>query len=115
MIALGSNVEPEHNIPLALVCLSDAFRLCDVSRFYQTDPVGPPGQPDFWNGAALVETELEGPRLVKALRRIEHLIGRRRTADRYAPRPIDLDVLWVQGEGAEVPPHLAASLRDLGL
>lgn len=116
VVAIGSNIDPEHNVPLALTCLLDSFRVHDVSRFYQTDPWGPPGQPDYWNGAVLIETHLERRAMVRALRRIERLLGRRRSDDRYAPRPIDLDVVAWDGKiDAAIHPQLAACLGDLGM
>lgn len=47
----------------------------------------------FLNAAARIETSLS-PRDLKfgVLRPLEEKLGRRRSADRYAPRPIDLDI-----------------------
>lgn len=117
-IAIGSNIRPEEHVPLALTCLADAFRLVDVSRFYETDPVGPPGRPDYWNGAVLVETTVARAAVVDVLRAIEHRLGRRRSDDRFAPRPIDLDIIWWDGvcdPDVHERPFLRWCLRDMGL
>jgi 2-amino-4-hydroxy-6-hydroxymethyldihydropteridine diphosphokinase len=93
-VSIGSNIEPEANIEEALRRLARRVDVMGVSTFYRSEPVGPPGQPPFLNGVVEVRTELP-PRELKfaALRRIERELGRVRTADRYAPRPIDLDLL----------------------
>ena len=64
-----------------------------VSRVYQSRAAGPPGQPDFLNAAILIDTELTPEELRWRLRGIESDLGRVRTEDRYAARPIDLDLV----------------------
>jgi 2-amino-4-hydroxy-6-hydroxymethyldihydropteridine diphosphokinase len=81
-----------------------------VSRVYETAPVGP-AQPDFLNAAALVTTDLPPERLLDALLAIEASLGRARR-ERWGPRVIDLDILWIDGVAFETPrlvvphPHL---------
>ena len=93
-LGIGSNVEPEKNIPLALKSLGGFARLTGVSTFYLTQPVGASDSPPFYNGAARVETEMP-PREFKfdVLRKIEGDLGRVRNRDRFAPRTIDLDIV----------------------
>lgn len=64
-----------------------------VSPLYETAPVGMPGQPNFLNAAALLETGLEPAELMHALLEIELLMGRERRV-RWGPRAIDLDILF---------------------
>ncbi|NSW56603.1 MAG: 2-amino-4-hydroxy-6-hydroxymethyldihydropteridine diphosphokinase [Armatimonadetes bacterium] len=92
-IAFGSNIAPETNVPRALDLLAAAVRVIAVSTVYRTEPIGALDQDPFYNGAFLIETDL-GPRVLKfeLLRGIEGELGRVRTADRYAPRTIDLDI-----------------------
>jgi 2-amino-4-hydroxy-6-hydroxymethyldihydropteridine diphosphokinase len=81
-----------------------------VSRVYETAPVGPT-QPDFLNAAALTTTELAPEKLLDELLAIESSLGRVRR-ERWGPRVIDLDVLWIEGVAVETPrlvvphPHL---------
>ena len=94
-IGIGSNVDPEANIPRALELLGRSARILRLSNFRRTAPVGPAGQPAFVNGVAEIETALP-PRTLKydVLRRIEAELGRTRSSpDKYRPRPIDLDLL----------------------
>jgi 2-amino-4-hydroxy-6-hydroxymethyldihydropteridine diphosphokinase len=97
-IALGSNIAPEKHLPAALAELAGQCRVRDVSRFYRSRPLNRPEQADFINGACRIETRLL-PRELKfdVLRGIEERLGRIRSADTYAARTIDLDIL-VYGE-----------------
>ena len=93
-IGVGSNIDPQSNIREALIRLAERVEIRALSTFYQSRPVGPPGQPPFVNGVVAADTDLP-PLAVKrdVLRRIEEGLGRVRTTDKYAPRVIDLDLL----------------------
>jgi 2-amino-4-hydroxy-6-hydroxymethyldihydropteridine diphosphokinase len=96
LILLGSNIDRERNIPQAVQMLSShpALRLLASSDLYESAAVGGTGpQPRFSNSAALVETGLAPAALRDTLREIEAALGRVRIADKYAPRPIDLDIV----------------------
>lgn len=103
LITLGSNIAPRQNLPRALALLRADPRvtLHAVSRVYETAPLdaaGTPnaGQPPFLNAAAwLWCAEGTCPPLVlkfEVLRAVEARLGRVRSADKFAPRPIDLDI-----------------------
>lgn len=91
-ICLGSNIDPPRNLRAALRLLREQARIVSLSTCWQTQAVGTTG-PDFINMAACILTPLE-PEALKAqvLRPIESQLGRVRGADKYAPRPIDLDI-----------------------
>ena len=94
-IAVGSNVEPEKNILRALDLLDDAgLTVESSSTFYRTEPIDRPEQPRYRNGVWRVWTAVPVRRLqFDVLRGIETTLGRVRTEDPYAPRPLDLDVI----------------------
>ncbi|WP_120799759.1 2-amino-4-hydroxy-6-hydroxymethyldihydropteridine diphosphokinase [Thiocapsa rosea] len=95
-IGLGSNLqEPERQVRAALGELAalPESRLQAASRLYRTAPVGPPGQPDYINAAARLETRLPPRALLAELHRIELAHGRRRDGTRWGPRILDLDIL----------------------
>jgi 2-amino-4-hydroxy-6-hydroxymethyldihydropteridine diphosphokinase len=71
-----------------------------TSHVYATAPVGPP-QPEYLNAAALVTWERSAEALMDALLAIEAKLGRVRSEERFGPRTIDLDVLWIEGVTAE--------------
>jgi len=93
-ISVGSNIEPERHINAALVALIERTEVASSSTFYRTTPIGNADQPMFVNGVWLIRTELE-PRAVRddLLAPVENLLGRRRRADKFAPRTIDLDLV----------------------
>jgi 2-amino-4-hydroxy-6-hydroxymethyldihydropteridine diphosphokinase len=91
-ISLGSNIEPEIHLPRAMIALSALGRLMAVSKVYQNPALGPSSQVDFLNAAARLETELQPLEIRVILRGIEEVLGRVRSADKYAPRTIDLDL-----------------------
>lgn len=97
-ISLGSNIQPRRNLPKAISILRKKFPVKNVSGLYETKPVGPAGQRKFWNAA--VEVETKGPKnlLRRQLSRLEYTLGRRRNpGNKYAPRPIDLDLIPQKG------------------
>lgn len=92
-VALGANINGEHNLREAVRLLALCCRLVAVSPVYETAPVGNTEGPNFLNAAALVETDLTAAELkVRVLQVIERELGRVRTADKNAPRTIDLDI-----------------------
>ncbi len=80
-IAVGSNIEPEENIPKALRMLARQVCITGVSTFYRTPAVDSLSSPDFINGVVRAETEIP-PRELKfgVLRPIESALGRRRSS-----------------------------------
>jgi 2-amino-4-hydroxy-6-hydroxymethyldihydropteridine diphosphokinase len=104
LIALGSNIDPERNLPAAVVLLAahPAIEVLAASAVYESPPLGRPGDPCFHNAALAVETSLSPAVLRAELRRIEAALGRVRSEDRYAPRSIDLDLVAYEGFAGEV-------------
>ena len=89
------------------------LRLAAVSRWYETAPEPPSNQPNYVNGAARLEGETEPEALLAALHAIEAEAGRVRTV-RNAARPLDLDLIAMDGLVRETPPilpHPRAHLR----
>ncbi len=104
-VGVGSNVEPERHVPRALAHLDDAVGLVRVSTFYVTAPLGRPADPPFVNGVVEVRDALAPAPLKALLGRIETAEGRRRGTDRFAPRPVDLDLL-LHGDAVSTSPPL---------
>ena len=93
VIGLGSNIDPEANLEQAVQELKSRFKVSKRSQWTRTKPIGIQDQPDFYNGALLMETELEQQSLRKELKRIEDILGRDRSLPKFGPRTIDLDIL----------------------
>lgn len=69
-----------------------AVRVCVVSDWFETAPVGPVPQGDFINGVVVVETTLVPEALLALCLSVETEMGRVRET-RWGPRVIDLDIL----------------------
>jgi len=112
-VAVGSNLQPEANIPAALERLLSFVRVTASSTFYRTAALRRPGDPEFLNGVWQIETPLNARALkFSVLRGIENELGRIRGVDRYAPRTLDLDLL-VYGEAAINEPGLRVPDPDI--
>ena len=98
IIAIGSNIEPEQNIAAALFFLRQEQCLISISSLIKTSPIGIPDQPDFMNGAAKVNTEMEIAEFQIYLKSIEDRLKRDRTTPKFGPRTIDLDIIRWDGE-----------------
>jgi 2-amino-4-hydroxy-6-hydroxymethyldihydropteridine diphosphokinase len=89
-----------------------------VSSAYRTKPLVAPGTvspvPDYWNAACAVRTRLAPGPLLELLRSIEAELGRVRR-ERWASRPIDLDLLLYDDARIDEPelqvPHPAMADR----
>ncbi len=94
VIALGSNIDKERNLPLAVAMLRQTSRITAVSAVYETIPVGLLNQPNFWNMAVLLKTDLSPAQLKQTvIGPIEVKLKRIRQADPNAPRTIDIDIV----------------------
>ncbi len=77
-----------------------------TSRVYESPPFGGMDQPPYLNAAALVRAGEALPEgafvLLDALLAIESRLGRVRL-ERWGPRTIDLDILWIDGVTIDAP------------
>jgi 2-amino-4-hydroxy-6-hydroxymethyldihydropteridine diphosphokinase len=100
-LGLGANLgNRAENLRMALRYLSSLARVRGVSSLYETAPVGSVDQPAFYNAVCRIETGLTPEALIKYLKSVEFEIGRR-PGSRWAPRPIDLDLLLYGGRVIE--------------
>lgn len=125
-LTLGSNVDPERNLPAGLALLRP-HGLTAISSVYETAPVGTRDHRPFLNAAALVVTDHPPVEFkLTVCRGIEAQLGRvRLPGDRFAPRTIDLDIALWDDEvldllGSPVPDpdilrhlHVARPLADI--
>lgn len=98
IISLGSNIDPHANIPKSLTALQAIATITQVSELVETAPQIFKDQPNFLNGAVLIETKLNYTDLNAQLKEIEKRLGRIKTSNKHGPRPIDLDIVVFNGE-----------------
>jgi len=121
-VALGANVGDR------LAALSRAVAALDArpdtavvarSAVYETEALVLPGadpQPDHLNAVVALRTSLRPYALLRALSDLERAAGRDRRAARWAPRPLDLDLLLyadarIDSAGLVVPHPALAERR----
>ncbi len=91
-VAGGSNVDPVRHLQLAVRELREFYPDLQVSPTYRNKAVGFAGD-DFLNLVVGFDTELAPVHVRDQLQRIEALCGRAPDAPKWAPRPMDLDIL----------------------
>ena len=73
-----------------------------VSSLFETEPVGGPDQGPFLNLVVELETERSPRDLLAECRRLEQEAERVRV-ERWGPRTLDVDVLWIDGVTVDEP------------
>lgn len=117
VLALGSNLGNRlTTLQGAVDALAavDGVEVVAVSPIFETDPVGGPEQPDYFNAVVIVETALPAHALLELALDIEARFGRERN-ERWAARTLDIDVVAVGDEVVDEPdlqvPHPRAAER----
>ncbi len=98
-IGIGSNLaDPVSQVQQAVLALKKLPQTGAIacSPLYRSQPWGVPGQPDYINAVAALETTLPALELLTQLQAIETAQGRVRTV-RWGPRTLDLDILLYGG------------------
>jgi 2-amino-4-hydroxy-6-hydroxymethyldihydropteridine diphosphokinase len=120
-LGLGSNLgDKRAHLDAAIAALraEPGIRVPRVAGRYRTDPMGPQDQDWYINTVVEISTDLEPRALLQRLQAIEQSLGRVR-AERWGPRTIDLDLLWLDGvvENSRdlTLPHAGAHLRSFVL
>jgi len=119
VLSVGSNLgERLNNLQGAVNALADTPEvwLTAVSPVYESEPVdAPEGSKDFLNAVVLADTTLSARTLLDRALAIEDAYGRERTAQRGAPRTLDVDLIVVGDRRAHdedlVLPHPKAHQR----
>jgi len=96
-LSLGSNIQPEKNLPGAILLLNKHGRVQSISNAWESRAVGT-NAPNFLNACVLFITA-SAPRDLKELviHPIEAELGRIRSEDKNAPRTIDIDIVMIDG------------------
>ncbi|MCF7849662.1 MAG: 2-amino-4-hydroxy-6-hydroxymethyldihydropteridine diphosphokinase [Kiritimatiellales bacterium] len=113
--SLGSNMGQRKRLLMQaknLLLSAPRTRFVDQSSIYETAPVDVKPEYEnmpFLNSVLIVESELPLESWLSYMGKIEENLGRVRTADRNAPRPIDIDLIYaddhVVDSGGLAVPH----------
>ena len=94
-----TNINKEFNLPQAVAMLRGLCQVKKLSSVYETVPMGLKEQPNFFNMAVLIETDLDPCQIKQQIiQPIEVELQRERQADKNAPRTIDLDIVLYNDE-----------------
>ena len=99
-LGLGSNVgDRRANLQAAVEELwTHGVMVLASSSVYETEPVGEVlDQREFLNACVRIETELGPEPLLDVCKAVERSLGRETGGVRHGPRPIDVDVLLMEG------------------
>ena len=101
-LSLGSNLDAVTHLRAAVHALQMRFGDVVLSPVYRTRAVGFDG-PDFYNAAAIIDSDLDPHALNAWLHALEDAQGRDRSGPRYGNRTLDIDIVLFDGltlEGA---------------
>ena len=105
---LGSNIQPETNLPKAVELLSAFGEIVKISQVWESEPVGTTGN-NYLNACVKFKTSIPlSDMKEKIIHPIENQLGRQRGADKFAPRSMDIDLILFDDEA------LNAAIWDLG-
>lgn len=91
-ISIGSNIEAERHLRLAIAELRKHYGDLRLSSVYESEAVGFDGD-NFLNMVVGLDTDEEVHTVVQTLRHIEDRHGRIRSGPRFSARTLDLDLL----------------------
>jgi 2-amino-4-hydroxy-6-hydroxymethyldihydropteridine diphosphokinase len=119
VVGVGANLGDRlATMRAAVRAMARVARVEATSRVFESAPVGGPPQRAFLNAAARVAYQGTPHDLLDALLRIEASLGRERR-ERWGPRTIDLDLLWIDGVVVDSPrlvvPHPRLEERAFAL
>ena len=118
-LGLGGNLgDPPATFRKAIGQISDFAQIIGVSKLYRSKPYGFSDQPDFYNAATRISTNLEPLDLLARLQEIEQKLGKKVVREN-GPRIIDLDLLLYGDKTLDLPelqlPHPGILQRDFVL
>ncbi len=102
LLALGANCPglwgtPHETLVRSVTALKNhGIQTTAMSRLYVTAPVGGPKQAAYLNAVVHASSALPPTKVLATIKRIEWDAGRR-TRGRWAPRPLDIDILDDRG------------------
>lgn len=100
-LSLGSNINPESNLELAISALNQILSETERSSIYKTQAEGFEGD-DFLNLIFSGVSSLAFEDLNKKLKDIEDSSGRDRNAQKFSSRTLDIDIVLQLNDEEEI-------------
>ena len=100
-LSLGSNINPESNLDLAISALNQILTETERSSIYKTQAEGFEGD-DFLNLIFSGVSSLAFEDLNKKLKDIEDSSGRDRKAQKFSSRTLDIDIVLQLNDEEEI-------------
>lgn len=100
-LSLGSNIDRERHIAAALDALGKHFGSLEISTVFESVAVGFEGD-SFYNLVVGIHSGLAVGEIAKVLKHIEDCNGRDRSAPKFGPRSLDIDILTVDNLAGEI-------------
>ncbi len=98
ILSIGSNIAPEKNLKLAISALRLKGQILAVSSAWESKAIGG-SAPNYLNACLIFLTPLSIEQVREnIIRHIEAKLGRERRGDKFAPRPIDIDIVMFDEE-----------------
>jgi len=95
---LGSNIQPETNLPKALELLAACGEIQKVSSVWESEAVGITG-PNYLNVCVAFKSSFSRMALkAQVIQSIEAHLGRKRNKNKFAARTIDIDIVLFDDE-----------------
>ena len=102
-LGLGSNIDAEKNLGLAVRELRNRYGELDVSTVYRSAAVGFEGE-DFLNLVVRLRSDDTALEICEEIERLHNLSGRVRGSEKWASRPLDIDLLLYNDRVIDAPP-----------
>lgn len=102
-LGLGSNVDPEANLRLAIRELQRRFGDLTVSSVYRSAAMGFDGD-DFLNLVVSMQSNCSALCVCESIELIHNLAGRQRSSNKWEARPLDIDLLLYNDQIIDEPP-----------
>ena len=110
-LGLGSNIDAEKNLRLAVAQLRALFGDLTISPVYRSAALGFDG-PDFLNLVLALSTDADPLDVLEQIERIHEMAGRSRGPDKFSSRPLDIDLL-LYGDRVDPEQPLRLPRRDI--
>lgn len=94
-VSLGSNIHPTQHIRCCLDALADTFGHLQISRVFESEPVGFTDNRNFYNLVVAFYSDRTPGELQAWSKQLEIAYGRRPDTAKFSPRALDIDLLTV--------------------